>query len=337
MANEMSYDVILRDLKAGNFKPVYVLMGEEPYYIDLLRNAILKYAVPEEDRDLCLSVFYGADTTVGEVINAARSFPMGERLVVVVKNANELKGIEDLAFYLKNPQPTTVLVLTNKGGTFDKRKKFIGMAAKMGVVFESPKVSESKLPPIIAQFFRQRGLAIEDKSVAMMAESIGPDLVRLYGEMNKLADALGGSDQKITPAIVEKYIGISKEFNVFELQNAIIEKNEFKAFQIAKYVDKYMRQTSVHMVLPSLFKLFSQAMVAYYSPSKDSQSLANYLGMQEWQVRRNVMPVLRNYSANKVFAILAAIRDIDEKSKGIGESKASSGDLLRQLIYFILH
>lgn len=337
MAQEIPYEEILNGIKAHDFKPVYMLMGEEPYFIDQLTEAIVSNALPEEERDFCLTTFYGADTTANAVINSARSFPMGSRMVVLVKNANELKDIEELAVYLQNPQPTTVLVLVNKNGKFDGRKKFMTYAANIGVVFESKKVRESQLSGIIATFFRQYGYTADMKSVSLIAESIGNDLTRLYGEMTKLLNSLTPEVKAVTPELVAQHIGISKDFNIFEFHNALIARDSFKAFQIAKYFDDNPKQNPIQMVLPSLFRLFSQLMIAYYAPSKDRESMAQYLGLKSWQVERNIFPAMRNYSAAKVLSILSAIRDVDEKSKGYGGSKVSDGDLLKQLVFFILH
>lgn len=337
MAKELTFEEILKDINAHNFKPVYVLMGDEPYFIDRLLDGIVSNALPEEERDFCLTTLYGADTTANAVINMARSFPMGSRMVVVVKNANELKDIDELSVYLQNPQPTTVLVLVNKNGNFDRRKKFVSRAAAIGVVFESQRVKESQLGGIIATFFRQKGYTADMKSVSLIADSIGNDLTRLYGEMTKLVNSLTADVRVITPELVEQHIGISKDFNIYEFQNALIAKDSFKAFQIAKYFDENPKQNPIQIVLPSLFRLFSQLMVAYYSPGKDKNSVAQYLGIQSWQVERNIFPAMRNYSAAKVLSILSVIRDTDEKSKGLGGSKVSNGDLLKQLVFFILH
>ncbi|MBR1917884.1 MAG: DNA polymerase III subunit delta [Bacteroidaceae bacterium] len=337
MAKELTFEEILKDINAHNFKPVYVLMGDEPYFIDRLLDGIVSNALPEEERDFCLTTLYGADTTANAVINMARSFPMGSRMVVVVKNANELKDIEELSVYLQNPQPTTVLVLVNKNGNFDRRKKFVSRAAAIGVVFESQRVKESQLGGIIATFFRQNGYTADMKSVSLIADSIGSDLTRLYGEMTKLVNSLTADVRVITPELVEQHIGISKDFNIYEFQNALIAKDSFKAFRIAKYFDENPKQNPIQVVLPSLFRLFSQLMVAYYSPGKDKNSVAQYLGIQSWQVERNIFPAMRNYSAAKVLSILSVIRDTDEKSKGLGGSKVSNGDLLKQLVFFILH
>ena len=337
MAKEITFEDILKDINARNFKPVYLLMGKEPYFIDRLLDAIVSNALPMEERDFCLTTFYGADTTANAVINTARSFPMGSRMVVVVKNANELKDIEELSVYLQNPQPTTVLVLVNKNGNFDRRKKFVSRASSIGVVFESQKVKESQLSGIIATFFRQKGYTADVKSVSLIADSIGSDLTRLYGEMTKLVNSLTPEVKVITPELVEQHIGISKDFNIYEFQNALIARDSFKAFQIAKYFDDNPKQNPIQAVLPSLFRLFSQLMIAYYSPGKDKNSVAQYLGIQPWQVERNIFPAMRNYSAAKVLSILSVIRDTDEKSKGFGGSKVANGDLLKQLVFFILH
>lgn len=337
MPNEITFDTIIRDVKAHKFKPVYILMGEEPYYIELIQKAIVENALPPEDRDFCFSMFFGDETTANEVINAARSFPMGDRQVVLVKNAKDISDIDELAVYLANPQPTTILVLVNQGGTFDRRKKFMTIAAKIGVVYATPKVEEKSLPSLITSFFRNKGYTIDPKSVALIAESIGTDLMKLYSEMNKLADALVGEQRNITPELVEQFIGISKDFNVYELANALTAKNSFKAFQIAKYFDENPKQYPLPKILPALFRTFSQLMVAHYAPAKDPKTIAEYLGLSPWLVEKAIMPALRIFSASKVLSVLWAIRDADERCKGIGNSKTPDGELLKELIFFILH
>lgn len=337
MAKEQSLNDILRDVRAHQFKPVYILMGAEPYYIDLLHSEIVNNAVPEAERDFCVQTFYGPDTTANAVINAARSFPMGSRMLVVVREAQDLPQVEEIAFYLQNPQPSSVLVLENRSGNFDRRKKFMTLAAQRGVVFESPKVRDNNLPPLIAAYFRDKGLRIDNKSVSIIAESVGTDLTRLYSALDKLAASLPEGQTIVSPDIVERIIGVSKDFNIFEYLNALTVKDVFKAFQIAKYFDENPKQNPIQMILPSLFRQFAQLMMAYYSPARDKNGIAQYIGMQPWQVERNILPAMRNYSARKVLAILSAIRDTDEKSKGYGGSKVAPGDLLKELTFFILH
>ncbi|MBP5361201.1 MAG: DNA polymerase III subunit delta [Bacteroidaceae bacterium] len=341
MGKEATYPEILKAVTERHFEPVYVLMGEEAYYIDRLVEAIVSNALPEEERDFCLTTLYGGDTTIHDVINVARGFPMGSRMVVVVKDAQELRDIEELSVYLQNPQPTTILVLVCKYGTgskkLDRRKKYMTLAAEIGVVFESKKVNEKNLGGIIATYFRERGLTADVKSVSLIADSIGNDLTRLYGEMDKLVSTLTSDVKAITPELVEQHIGISKDYNIYEFINALITKDSFKAFQIAKYFDETPKQNPIQRVLVSLFGTFSQIMMAYYAPGKDRHTMAQYLGIQEWQVDRNIFPAMRNYSAAKVLSILSVIRDTDEKSKGLGGSKISDSDLLKQLVFFILH
>lgn len=337
MAKEQSLNEILKNIRSRQFKPIYVLMGAEPYYIDVIHDAIVENAVPAAERDFCMQTFYGADTTANAVINASRSFPMGERMLVIVRDAQELPQIEEIAFYLKNPQPSTVLVLENRIGNFDRRKKFMALAASIGVVYESPKLKDANLPPLISAYFRDRGLKIDNKSVSIIADSVGTDLNRLYSSMDKLSTSLGKEQTIVTPELVERVIGLSKDFNIFEFLNALTFKDTFKAFQIAKYFDENPKQNPIQKILPSLFRQFSQLMMAYYSPARDRNTLAQYLGIQPWQVDRNILPAMRNYSATKVLAILQAIRSTDEKSKGYGGSKVSSGDLMKELVFFILH
>lgn len=337
MAKGQSLSDILRAVRAHEFKPIYILMGAEPYYIDLLHDEIVNCAVPEAERDFCMQTFYGADTTANAVINAARCFPMGTRMLVVVKEAQDLSQVEEIAYYLQNPQPSTVLVLENRNGNFDRRKKFMTLASQVGVVFESPKVKDSDLPPLISAYFRDKSLKIDNKSVSIIADSVGTDLTRLHSALDKLAASLSEGQSIVTPEIVERTIGLSKDFNIFEYLNALTQKDAFKAFQIAKYFDENQKQNPIQMILPSIFRQFSQLMMAYYSPARDKNGIAQYIGLQPWQVERNIMPAMRNYSARKVLAILSAIRDTDEKSKGYGGSKVASGDLLKELTFFILH
>lgn len=337
MAKVKTFDELIKDVKKGAFKPIYILMGTEAYFIDKLLQTIIDEALPEDERDFCLNTFYGGETTANAVINAARSFPMGERMVVVLKNANELKDIDEMTFYLQNPQPSTILVIINKNGTFDRRKKFINQAATIGEVFESVPVKDRQLPGIINDFFRQHGLAIDVKSLSLLADSVGTNLTALYGEMNKLVTALPEGVTTVTPELVEEHVGISKEFNMFELQDAIAAKDTVKAFKILKYFDSHEKQFPPEMVLPSLFGFFSKLMMASYAPRGGAETLSQYLGAPDWVVRNKILPALRNFSAAKVLMILTAIRDADEKVKGLSGSGVPRREIMKQLLFFIMH
>ncbi len=335
-SNGQTYEAILKDVKAGHLKPVYLLMGVENYYLEKLQEAIIDATLPEEDRDFNMHVFYGNDADINSVVNAAQSFPMGaERSLVIVREAQDLKGLENITYYLQNPQPSTVLLIIYKNGKVDGRKKFVTQIASMGVVFESLKVNDQQLPTLVRNYAREKGREIDEKSVSLIAESIGADLMRLYGEMDKLFLTLP-QGIAVTPELVEKNIGISKDFNFFELQNALVEKNALKAFQIIKYFEMNPKANPIQMTLPMLFNFFSNLMMAFYAPQKTTEGIANYLGQREWQVRKNIYPAMRKYNAKKVLEILQEIKCADEKSKGVGGSKISSGDILKQLIAFIL-
>ncbi len=331
-----TFESILSDVKEGKLKPAYLLMGVENYYIEKLSDAIIEATLPEEERDFNLHVFYGNDSDINSIVNAAQSFPMGsEHSLVIVKEAQDLKDLENISYYLQNPQPTTVLLLQYKNGTADRRKKFVSQIASLGVVFESAKISDVQLPTLVRNYAQEKGRVIDEKSVSLIAESIGSNLIRLYGEMDKLFLTLP-QGVAVTPELVEKNIGISKDFNFFELQNALVEKNAYKAFQIIKYFDKNPKANPIQMTLPMLFSFFSNLMMAYYAPQKTIEGIASYLGQRDWQVRKNIYPAMRNYTAKKVLDILGEIKCADEKSKGVGGSKVSSADILKQLIAFIL-
>ncbi len=334
--NTVSYESIMKDVRAKKLKPVYLLMGAENYYIDKLAEAVIDATLPEEERDFNMHTFYGSDTDINSVLNAAQSFPMGaEHSLVVLKEAQSMSGLENLTYYLQHPQPTTVLLILYKNGTVDKRKKFVSQIASMGVLFESVKVGEPQLPGLINSYMREKGVGIEEKSVSLIAESVGTDLVRLYGELDKLILSLP-KGVAVTSELVEKNIGISKDFNIFELQNALVQKNVFKAFQIVKYFEQNPKNNPIQKTLPALFGFFSTLMLSYYAPQKTVEGIAAWLGQKDWQVRRNIMPAMRNYSAQKVLDILKEIKATDEKTKGEGGYNLANGDPLKQLVGFIL-
>lgn len=329
---------IVKDVRSGDLKPVYILMGEESYYIDRISDYIVSQVLKPEERDFNLLTFFGPDSQVSDVINAAKGFPMGaQRLVVVVKEAQGLSGIDKLEFYLKNPQPSTILIVCYKNGTIDKTKKFLMVARKVGVVFESKKLRDYQLPPFITSYLRRKGLAIDSNAAGMMAEYIGPDLNRMAGELDKLSLAMKGGAKTVTVDVVAENIGVSKDFNIFELQDAIVRKNVLKANLITNYFDSNPKANPIQKTLPVLFRLFSNVMLAYYSPDKSEHGIATWLNQTDWQVRQNILPAMKNYSGVKVMKIIGEIRRTDARSKGVGNPSIPSGELMRELIFFILH
>lgn len=334
----VTYEEIVRAVRAGNFAPVYYLMGEESYYIDKVSEFIVDSALKEEERDFNLMVCYGADVTADEVVNAAKRFPMmAQRQVVWVREAQNLQGKERLSFYLEHPQPTTVLILCHKHGVLDRRKKLASDIQKAGILFESKKLYESQLPGFVSAYLRRKGMAMEQNAVMMVCESVGSDLSRLSGELDKLVLALPEGETRIGASFVERHVGISKEFNNFELVSALVAKDVLKVNRIVKYFNDNPKNFSLQLTLSVMFGFFSNLMLAYYAPKRTEEGIAEWTEQPRWQVGRNILPAMRNYTGVKVMQIIGKLRETDAKSKGVGNTMATPGDLLKELAYFILH
>lgn len=334
---EVTYDSIVKEVNARQFAPIYYLMGEEPYYIDRLSDYIAANVLTEEERGFNQMVIYGQDTDMGSIVAAAKRYPMmAEHQVIIVKEAQTLKGMDELVYYLQRPQPTTVLVFCHKHGTLDRRKKVAAEIEKVGRLFESKKVKDSALPLFITNYVRAQGTAIDMKAAGMMVESIGADLNRLASELDKLIIAKPKNDEPITPELVEECVGISKDYNVFELKNALIVKDVLKANTIAKYMEDNKKQFAMPMVLSALFSFYSNLMMAYYAPDKSDNGIAAYLDLKaSWQAKE-YQTAMRYYNAWKVMYIISDIRKYDALAKGYGANATDKG-LLRELIYHILH
>lgn len=337
-AKSQNYERIIHDVQAGRFKPVYCFMGAESYYIDRLADYVVEQAVAPEQRDFNMIMLYGADAGADKIISAAKSFPMGaDRLVVCVKEAQNVKDLDLLAYYLQKPQPTTVLVLCYKNGVLDRRKKLSALIEKTGELYESKKLYESQLPGFIRDYLGRKRVAIDPKAATMMADYVGTDLNRMAGELDKLVIALPENERTVRPELVEALIGVSKDFNNFELLEAIIAKDVVKANRIINYFDSNPKANPVPVTLSTLFKFFSQLMLAYYAPDRSERGVALWLGVPDWQVRRNVIPAMRVYNGRKVMQIVHETRRADARTKGVGNPGTSAGDVMRELLFFILH
>ena len=333
------YQQHVADIKAGKLAPIYYLMGEEAYYIDSLCNIIIDAVIPdEEDRDFNLMTFYGPETTTDAIVSAAKGVPMmGDKLLVVVKEAQTLRDIDKLEYYLRQPSPTTVLVFCHKNGKLDGRKKVSSLISKAGVLFEALPPTDAELLAFISSYSQQKNIELEPRAVQMMAEYVGADLLKVASELDKLAAALPKGQRKASCDLVSDLIGISRQYNVYELQDALGLKDQKRASEIIKYFDKNQKENPIQLVLASLYKFFANIMQAYYSPDKTERGIAAYLGVQEWQVRRNILPAMRQYNGMKCMYILNAIRKTDARSKGIENPNTSPGELMKELIFFILH
>ena len=333
---EVTYDSIIREINSRQFAPVYYLMGEESYYIDRLSDYIAENVLTEEERGFNQMVIYGQDSDIGNIIAMAKRYPMmSEYQVIIVKEAQTLRNIDELTYYLQKPQPTTILVFCHKYGTLDRRKKVATEIEKIGRLFESKKVKDGMLPSFISNYAKSKGSAIDVKAISMMVESIGPDLNRLASELDKLI-ITKPSGEPITPELVEESVGISKDYNVFELKNALIVKDVVKANTIAKYMEDNKKTFAMPMVLASLFNFYANLMMAYYAPDKSESGIATYLDLRNaWQARE-YQTAMSYYTAWKVMYIISDIRRYDAMSKGYGANATDKG-LLRELIYHILH
>ena len=335
-----TYEGIMSDLKAGRYEPVYYLMGDESYYIDKISDYIAEHALQPEERDFNQTVMFGSDVTAAQVADAARRYPMmAERQVIIVKEAQNLKQTDQLEKYFKTPVKSTVLVLCHKNGSIDGRKReYVKTIKAAGVLFESKKLRDRDLPPFIEKYLKQREVSIDQKSMQLIADSIGADLSRLTSELDKVILALPATDRRVTPQVVEDQIGVSKDFNAFELRDAIVNRQVFKANQIIKYFDENPKAGSIYSFLPMLFNYFQNLMIAFYAPNNKSQeSVAEWLELRSPWAAKDYMTGMRNYSGMKVMQIISEIREIDAKSKGLDNPNTPPGELMKELIFYILH
>jgi DNA polymerase-3 subunit delta len=283
-------------------------------------------------------VFYGLETDITTVINTAKRFPMmAERQVVVVKEAQAMKDMDALLHYLQNPQPTTVLVFAHKNGSLDKRKKVAAELERNGVVLETKKFKDDHLPSFISSYIKEKGLTADPKSVLLLRESIGADLARIAGEIDKLTISLPQGIVAITPELIEEHIGISKEYNNFELQNAIVNKDICKANRIINYFAQNPKKNPIQMTLPLLFSFFSNLMMCYYAPEKSERGIMEFLGLKSTWGVSDYIKAMRNYRAMHVMEVLHLIRLADAQSKGAEGAAIPDGEIMRELLYKIMH
>ena len=335
-----TYEEIMKSLKNGLFSPIYILMGEESYFIDKITDYIAQHALSEGERDFNQTVCFGSDVSSGQVADLARRFPMmAERQVVIVKEAQNIKNWDRLEQYFEKPQPSTVLVIAYKNGTIDGRKKILPKAqAAGGVVFESKKKRDYELPGFIEGYLKTQKTTIDDKACQMVADHIGADLSRLVSELDKVVLSLPENDRRITPEIVEEQIGVSKEFNGYEMRSAIANRDILKANRILKYFDSNPKSGNSFMLIPMLFSYFQNLMLAHYSPQRNNENaIAQFLDLRGGWAAKEYILGMRNYSGLKTMQIIQKIRETDAKSKGLDNPNTPVGDLLKELIFFILH
>lgn len=343
-----AYRQIIKELAKGNYRPVYYLMGDEPFFIDSIADYIRENALPEEARDFNQIVLYGNDTTMNEVIQRARAYPMGaERQVIIVKEAQHLmkrdsesgptSPSEILSAYLQHPQSSTVLVFCHKNGSLDKRKRVVAVIEKNGLLFESKKVKDDALPQFVEEWLTELKLHMSPKAVSMLCESVGADLSRLNSELTKLTTALPEGQREITPEFLEERVGISKDFNLYEFKDAIVNKNVYKANQIASYYESSPKTYPMQLVTAFIFPYFANLMLAFYAPDKTDKGIADQLDLNSTWGVRDYTTGMRNYTATQTMQIISTIRKYDAKSKGVDATSNTGEGLLKELLYMILH
>lgn len=334
----MSFEQIKRDIQSRKFHPVYLLMGDEPYYIDEIAKLIEESVLPETERDFNQTILYGMETDTPTIITKARSFPMmSDYQVIIVKEAQGLKKIEELEVYVKNPLASTILVLNYKGGTLDKRKKLYAEIEKKGVVFDSKKIPEYKMSAFVTSFLTSKGLGIDQRSAQLLTDFLGNDLSKVVNEIDKLILSLPPNEKRITAELIEQNIGISKDFNNYELLKAVIEKDTFKANQITNYFEKNPKNNPMIVTLSVLFNFFSNLMVCYWAKDKSENGIASELGFRNSYQARDYVSALKKYNAFKCMEVISLIRTYDAKGKGVDNPSTPDGELLRELLFKIMH
>ena len=328
---------IVNDIKNGNIKPIYFLMGEEPYYIDKLSDYIEQNVLSEEEKGFNQTVFYGRDVTIEEIISTAKRYPMmAERQVVIVKEAQDLtKTIDKLENYVENPLTSTVLVFCYKYKTLDKRKKLPKLVAKSGVLFESKKLYDNQIGDWIKRVLSGKNYSIEPKANAMLVEFLGTDLSKINNELEKLQIILS-KGSTITPKHIEENIGFSKDFNNFELLNALGSRNQLKAFQIVQYFSDNQKANPLVVTTSTVFGFFIKILKYHGLKDRNPKNVAAVLGVSPYFLIDYDL-ALKNYPMKKVSQIVTALRDIDVKSKGVGVNALSQSDLLREMLYKIFN
>ena len=326
---------LITDIKESKISPIYFLMGEEAYYIDIISDYIESHVLAEEEKGFNQMVLYGKDVSIQNIVSNAKRYPMmAERQVIIVKEAqNLIKTIEQLVDYAKNPQPTTVLVFNYKYKTLDKRKALYKTLSKSAVVFESKKIYEDKIPSWIQNFLRAKQLTITPKASLMLTEFLGNDLSKIANELTKL-ELVVGTHKEVTPEIIEENIGISKDFNNFELQKALGHLDHKKAYQIVNYFAQNSKQHPFVLTISILYMYFSKLMKLHTVRDKNPGTVARALGVNPYFVNEYIT-ASRNFLMKRISGVLETLRIYDTKSKGVG-ANLSPRDLYNELIYNIL-
>jgi DNA polymerase III subunit delta len=332
----MSAAAIIANWKKKDFKPVYWLEGDEDYFIDEIIEYAEKKILSQAEAEFNQSVFYGKDANWADIVNACRRYPMfSEKQVVLLKEAQQMKDIEKLEAYIENPLPSTILVVSYKGKTVDGRLKFAKTIKKKGELFLSKKMYENQLPVWVNDYLQSNGFQIKPKALNLLVDHIGNDLSRIVNEIDKLSLNIG-AEKNITEDDIEKFIGISKEYNIFELQNAFSKKDAAKAIRIIQYFDANPKAVPIQLILPSLYSYFSKILTVHQMPDKSERALKPVFSFNAHLVEQ-VLLAVKNYSYSETEQVILLLHDSNLKSIGIGNSGMSIGSLMKELCYKIIN
>jgi DNA polymerase-3 subunit delta len=334
--NSITFENLMADLKNQIYHPVYLLHGEESYFIDVISDFIEAHVLNDLEKEFNQTIVYGKDSDVFTLMGYARRFPMmANYQVLIVREAQDLDKIEDFLPYAEHPLASTILVLCYKYGTLDKRRSFYKAIEKNGIIFESKRLYDNKVPEWIGNFLRQRKYTITPKATALLTEFLGSDLGKISNEITKLLINIPPGSE-ITEDYVEKNIGISKDFNVFELQKALAKKDIFKANQIVFYFAANLRENPIPKVLPILFSYFSKVLLYHYLPDKSKNEVASALGINPFFVP-DYQQAAKSFPPGKTVSVISVLREYDLRAKGVNNGSADDGELMKELIFKILH
>lgn len=332
----MDFQQLESEIKKGNFKPIYFLDGEEAYFIDALTNLLESKVLEEEQKSFNQTILYGKETDLDQVVSEAKRFPMmADRVLVIVKEAQHLKNWEKLEAYAENPQPSTVLVFAHKYKKADKRKKVFKTISNRHVLFTSKPLYDNQIPAWINKSLQVRGYRASPKAVQLLAESLGADLGRISSELTKL-EIIVPKGQEITDVVVEQNIGISKDYNNFELQNAIGSRNFAKALEIQKYFAADPKDNPLVLTLSILFKFFSQIMLIHAAKARTDTEVARVIRVNPF-FAKDYLSASKNYSIKHCARCIEHMRECDMKSKGVGNTSTPESELLKELLIKIFY
>ena len=333
----MDYSQIITDLKNKKYSPVYFFEGEEPFFMDRISDFILENVLTEDEKGFNQTILYGKDLSLDSIMTAAKRFPMmAERQVVVIREAQNIKNIEDLAHYVEKPMRSTILVFNYKYKTIDKRKKLYKALQKNGVYLESKPLYENQVPAWISKYLKEKNLGIDPRAAQMITDFVGSDLQRIVNELEKVTISLVPGTS-IMPEDVEKNIGISKEFNTFELQNALGNKDILKSNRIINYFIDNEKLHPLTVIIGMLVTYFRKLLIYHSIENKnDRTAVAQKLGVNPFFIN-DYVSAARNYSLDKAVLIISMMREYDLRSKGARGGSTSNGDLLKELVFKILH